>query len=764
MGSITIGTLNDGGCKYTCTISYDAPTRSGDKVNIKNVKATITHISGTTQTRNRIAVCLWINGSQRSYDITVKRANPYPEDYWPTSVEVTLIGSSGYEFTRLENWFYIDATFKSTGYGDWDNGDWGHASTDWNNREWIYCPARTYSVTFNANGGSDAPAAQTKTYNVSLTLSDDEPSYLGYDFKGWSGSNGTTYQPGAAYTGNADLALTAIWEATSSELEDIDDIELGEAPEISWTPQSSSLTYKIKLSLGEWSWESDTISPGVQEELYTYDDYTVPLTVAEQLPDRTSELMKCVLTTYNSGTATGTSEKYFTVTVPDTVVPTITSPSFTDGGENALEVFLQNYSWVKAQATIAGAYGSTITSAKLEVGYELETEIVPTAAAITINSDVIEETDDLTVKLTVTDSRGRTNYYEDDITVYAYAPPVLEVEVTRGETEGLYVEMTPTFSSVVVGGTDINSATLTYDGQEYPAVSGTPKYDISYPTYINSRNQTVTAILADQVTSVTVTKVLYPGKGDRFSTLSEDDFYIGMDDKGWKDTASEYDGGIDENGVVWFTRTSGTGPVGVGIPVQLDPDSDYELIYSADRTDSNMAVFITFFKELFAAEDGFEYMSSTYSSSGYMKSGAVFHTPKLATGTLWGIVMLGGNLIGGRREYSNVILRKIEHDEEILSWEMETGNLGLDTPNQKYISRIQMRIDYVGSLKVEIAYDNESAYKTVHESTCDHMRSITVPIKVKRNDHFRIRLSGSGQTRLYSFGFETDEGSGRCLI
>ena len=44
------------------------------------------------------------------------------------------------------------------------------------------------------------------------------------------------------------------------------------------------------------------------------------------------------------------------------------------------------------------------------------------------------------------------------------------------------------------------------------------------------------------------------------------------------------------------------------------------------------------------------------------------------------------------------------------------------------------------------------------------MKSITVPVNVKRADHFRIRMSGEGIVKLYSFGYLTEDGSMRCLI
>ena len=74
----------------------------------------------------------------------------------------------------------------------------------------------TYKVTFNANGGSGAPAAQTKTYGVNLTLSSVKPTRSGYNFVKWNTNatgTGTSYNPGAVYTANAAVTLYAVWES-----------------------------------------------------------------------------------------------------------------------------------------------------------------------------------------------------------------------------------------------------------------------------------------------------------------------------------------------------------------------------------------------------------------------------------------------------------------------------------------------------------------------------------------------------------------------
>lgn len=75
--------------------------------------------------------------------------------------------------------------------------------------------ANTYTVSYNANGGTGAPGNQTKTYGKDLTLSSTKPTRTNYNFKGWGTSASATtvsYAAGASYTANAGITLYAIWE------------------------------------------------------------------------------------------------------------------------------------------------------------------------------------------------------------------------------------------------------------------------------------------------------------------------------------------------------------------------------------------------------------------------------------------------------------------------------------------------------------------------------------------------------------------------
>ncbi len=77
-----------------------------------------------------------------------------------------------------------------------------------------YNRSNTYAVKYDANGGTGAPAAQTKTHGQALTLSSTAPTRSGYTFKGWATSAGgsAAYQPGGSYTADTAVTLYAVWQ------------------------------------------------------------------------------------------------------------------------------------------------------------------------------------------------------------------------------------------------------------------------------------------------------------------------------------------------------------------------------------------------------------------------------------------------------------------------------------------------------------------------------------------------------------------------
>ena len=70
----------------------------------------------------------------------------------------------------------------------------------------------TYTVKYDANGGTGAPSNQTKKQGESLTISTAKPTKTGYTFTSWNtkkDGTGTKYDIGASYTVDAELTLYA---------------------------------------------------------------------------------------------------------------------------------------------------------------------------------------------------------------------------------------------------------------------------------------------------------------------------------------------------------------------------------------------------------------------------------------------------------------------------------------------------------------------------------------------------------------------------
>lgn len=73
----------------------------------------------------------------------------------------------------------------------------------------------TYDVLYDANGGTNAPAAQIKIKDTNLTITSAVPSRTGYVFQGWAPNSTATepqYLPGGTYTKNTKITLYAVWK------------------------------------------------------------------------------------------------------------------------------------------------------------------------------------------------------------------------------------------------------------------------------------------------------------------------------------------------------------------------------------------------------------------------------------------------------------------------------------------------------------------------------------------------------------------------
>lgn len=79
---------------------------------------------------------------------------------------------------------------------------------------WVY-PSPSYTVTYDANGGTGAPLPQTKQHGTDLILTNTTPSRPEYVFLGWSTSKtavSAMYSAGDKYTANSSITLYAVWQ------------------------------------------------------------------------------------------------------------------------------------------------------------------------------------------------------------------------------------------------------------------------------------------------------------------------------------------------------------------------------------------------------------------------------------------------------------------------------------------------------------------------------------------------------------------------
>lgn len=74
------------------------------------------------------------------------------------------------------------------------------------------------TITYDANGGTGAPAPTEKNRGSTAYLSSTRPTKAGYQFAGWAESPDAAtaqYQPGSSYTKDEDITLYAVWKANT---------------------------------------------------------------------------------------------------------------------------------------------------------------------------------------------------------------------------------------------------------------------------------------------------------------------------------------------------------------------------------------------------------------------------------------------------------------------------------------------------------------------------------------------------------------------
>lgn len=96
-----------------------------------------------------------------------------------------------------------------------------------------------------------------------------------------------------------------------------------------------------------------------------------------------------------------------------------------------------------------------------------------------------------------------------------------------------------------------------------------------------------------------------------------------------------------------------------------------------------------------------------------------------------------------------------------IKWEAVTGIIGTDSPDKKYISRLDVRLllNPGSTVTFYAEYDSSEVWEHLHTMVGTTLRTFPVPIRPKRCDHLRLRIVGQGDAKIYSICKTIEQGS-----
>ena len=266
----------------------------------------------------------------------------------------------------------------------------------------------TFSFTAALSGN------QTKTiYTKTVTVSHASDGTKTCAFSATAGINVTlsgTYYGNVTASGSGTFNTIARASTISSVTSSVS-VNGTNTCTVEISRKSSSFTHTVVFSFGTYS--KTTTGVG------TSTSYAIPTSWLNAIPSATSGTAKVTVTTYSGSTKIGSAvSKNFTLTVPASVVPTISSVAVADTTTNQTTFgnMVQNKSKAKFTITAAGTLSSTIKAYKTVFESKTYTGATPTTSTITKSGTA-------TATITVTDSRGRTASTTKTWTVVAYAAP-----------------------------------------------------------------------------------------------------------------------------------------------------------------------------------------------------------------------------------------------------------------------------------------------------------------------------------------------------
>lgn len=212
-------------------------------------------------------------------------------------------------------------------------------------------------------------------------------------------------------------------------------IGTGNSIRVYFTPKSTAFKYRVTVSMNGQSVQNNSAGISVTSTAQTY--YQPAEIPHSWIPNATSGTLTCKLETLNGTTVIGTSTKTITMTVPTSIVPTISSltstPYNTNTVINGWGIYVTNYSKARLACAASGSNGSTIKKFTIS-----------NAASATINGTSMSYDAALstggskTFTVVATDSRGR-NSAAKSVTINVvnyYTPAIASFDVIRTDSSG----------------------------------------------------------------------------------------------------------------------------------------------------------------------------------------------------------------------------------------------------------------------------------------------------------------------------------------
>lgn len=293
----------------------------------------------------------------------------------------------------------------------------------------------------------------------------------------------------------------------------------------------TSYTHTVKITLGTETQNFENVGASCT--------FTLPASWVSQVPNATKGTATVQLWTYDASGAQlgGVATAYFYAVVPDTVIPTVTlTKTIINANEtvNGWGIALQGYSQIKLTATAQPGTGATIA------GYAFTGPgAAQSGANAECTSNVLTATGELTYKVTVTDSRGRTASATVTETCYQYYQPAIGLSVYRctedgtpDDAGGTYGSATPTYDIAPCGGHNTAVAVLRY--KSTGAWSVIESNAASGQAYIfgeidKASSYTVELTVTDALGAAPVrAEILQPVTGSLFIGLNRDRVSMGM--------------------------------------------------------------------------------------------------------------------------------------------------------------------------------------------------------------------------------------------